>query len=70
MIVAVSVTGYRARSRPYYAKSLRQSVNIRPYGDTRQPVFARWHWSRTSTNAGPFGIRHTVINRVTTLVMI
>ncbi|KAH3807895.1 hypothetical protein DPMN_136243 [Dreissena polymorpha] len=63
MIVAVSVTGYRARSQPYYAKSLRQSVNIRPYGDTRQPVFARWHWSMTATNAGPFGIRHTVIIR-------
>ncbi|KAH3689961.1 hypothetical protein DPMN_191345 [Dreissena polymorpha] len=35
--VAASVTGI--------GHSLRQSVNIRPYGDTRQPVFARWHWS-------------------------
>ncbi|KAH3896682.1 hypothetical protein DPMN_020860 [Dreissena polymorpha] len=36
-------------------KSLEKSINIRPYGDNRQPVFARLHWSRTSINARPTG---------------
>ncbi|KAH3833783.1 hypothetical protein DPMN_107099 [Dreissena polymorpha] len=59
--LATSFTGYRARWRSYHANFVRKSINIRPYGDNRQPVYARWHWSRTTTNAGPFGSRHTVI---------
>ncbi|KAH3855011.1 hypothetical protein DPMN_097571 [Dreissena polymorpha] len=59
--LSISVIGYRARWRSYYAYFFRKSINIRPYGDNCQPVYARWHWSRTMTNAGPFGIRHTVI---------
>ncbi|KAH3800167.1 hypothetical protein DPMN_153796 [Dreissena polymorpha] len=59
--LATSFAGYRARWRSYYANFVRKSINIRPYGDNRQPVYARWHWSRTTTNAGPFGSRYTVI---------
>ncbi|KAH3809051.1 hypothetical protein DPMN_137414 [Dreissena polymorpha] len=59
--LVTSFTGYRARWRSYYSNFVRKSINIRPYGDNRQPVYARWHWSRTTTNAGPFGSRHTVI---------
>ncbi|KAH3865915.1 hypothetical protein DPMN_028962 [Dreissena polymorpha] len=59
--LATSVIGYRARLRSYYANFVRKSINIRPYGDNRQPVYARWHLLMTTTNSGQFGSRHTVI---------
>ncbi|KAH3720631.1 hypothetical protein DPMN_063533 [Dreissena polymorpha] len=49
MRISASVTGYRARWRSYYSNFVRKSISIRPYGDNHQPVYARWHWSRTTT---------------------